>query len=156
MLFRIYSLQPRCERGTAFLELLITLPFLAMLVIGIVDVSFAMKEYFFLSSAVSSGATDAMVASALEPNTLFASGSSTFCLGANTPSSQRLHDKIARLITLQNRSLSSLCLRSRLEADSPDTAPLVLIQAHAHYDGLLPLFNGMTISAQTRVPYLIN
>ena len=148
------------EKGSAFLEFVIALPFLVTLLVGLFDVSFAIKEYFFLTDAISSGATRAMVAPGLNdlsPSQIYVTGTSADCTGQNNSNTKTVHSRGANLIDFQNRSLSSLCIRSRLEPNAdPNKTDVVFVQAYANYNGMLPLFHGMTISAQTRVPYLVN
>lgn len=148
------------ETGTAFLEFVIILPFLATILVGLFDISFAIKEYFFLTDAISSGASKAMITPELNSLQMQFSGTHTNCTDrndGNDESSQGIHQRVASLIQLQNRSLTSLCIKSQREqGDSPSEADIVFVQAYAHYDGMLPLFRGMTITAQTRVPYLLN
>ena len=50
------------QRGTAFLEFMIALPFLLALILGIFDITVALNEYFFLADAVKAGAQRAMTA----------------------------------------------------------------------------------------------
>lgn len=155
---RVTKLNNTNESGTAFLEFVIALPFLVTILIGLFDVSFAIKEYFFLTDAISSGATQAMVAPGITASaTYYVTGTSSDCVGTNNVNVEGIHERVANLIDLQNRSLSSLCIRSKLEPKTdPNDTDIVFVQAYAHYDGMLPLFHGMTISAQTRVPYLVN
>lgn len=145
------------QRGTAFLEFMIALPFLLALILGLFDITVALNEYFFLADAVKAGAQRAMTAPNLVRNLQYASGPTISCSGANDKSSDLIHGRVANLINLHNRSLSELCIISeRLQASDPSNADTVLVQAQASYEAIFPLFKGITISAQVRVPYLLN
>lgn len=144
------------ESGTSILELVISIQFLLGILFGVLDISLAMREYYFLSDAVSSGALKAMTAADLPAGLDFATGG-VGCSGASDPRHEQIHQRVVGLIRLQNRQLSNICILTLREATA--TIPVqdsVLVQAIATYEGFMPLFDGITISAQARVPYLVD
>lgn len=155
--------RPASERGTALVELSLALPFLVALAVGVIDIGCGLREYYFLRDAVASGAEYAMAASPLTPGGAQASDGSGACPGAPRDraapadgSHRRVHQRVMDVIRLQNTSLAGTCIVSQLTLEggaSPGFA--VLVQATGRYEALFPLFDGITITARARVPYLL-
>ena len=145
------------ERGNALIEFMISLPFLIGILTGIIDITLALKEYYFLADAVSAGAQRAMTAPNLVFGLDYASGTRANCVGQTDPNHDLIHERVEEMVTLHNRQLTQICVLSHREP--PGATPeqnTVLVQAIASYDGFFLPFKGLTISAQARVPYLLN
>ncbi len=146
----------RGQAGTAITEFALALPFLVAMLMGVIDITFALKEYYYLTGAVSAGAQRAMTAPQLVSGTDYASGTRAGCVGSVDKRHELIHERVSELISLHNRRLTDLCVISRREA--PGGGPnqnTVLVQVVASYQGWFPLFDGLAISSQVRVPYLL-
>lgn len=139
------------QAGNAMIETLIALPFLVTIVFSVLDISLVLREYYFLSDAVSAGAERAMTDASMASGTDYASGIRPGCIGEIE--SGRVHGRIEELVDLHSLHLRDICILSHRESAGQNT---VRIQAVASYEGFLPPFDGITIAAEARVPYLLN
>ena len=144
------------ERGSAGIEFMLSLPFMVTLLVGVIDLSFAFKEYYFLLDAVSEGGKRAMTAPEFGSAVSFASGTREGCVG-QIADRDVIGDRVTTLVHLHNRALSDLCIVAErtAAASNPGEDDTVLVQAVGTYSGLFPAFRALTISAQVRVPYLL-
>lgn len=148
--------QQTTERGSALVEFLLVIPFLITILIGVVDIGCALKEYFYLRNAVAAGAEYAMSASPLPANAPYVTNANGNCAGGFDPVHSQVHTRIGRMIQLQNRALKDPCIESKLFLETGDTEDYtVKVRVTAKYDALLPTFDGIKISAEARVPYLL-
>lgn len=143
------------ERGVAIVEFVIALPFLITLTVSVVDIGRTLKEYFYLRDAVAAGAERAMAVSQLADGVTYANTTANGCSGQTHATHTKIHERIIRLMGLQNKALSQPCVTTKLtKGGTGSTRDTVLVQASAEYQGFFPLFDGLEITAQTRVPYV--
>lgn len=135
----------RCsdERGSAFLEFAISLPFLITVIIGVIDIGRGMREYFLLKAAVIEGAERAMSLSNL-------TGSLGCSSGTYDRSHEQVHQRVEELLTLQSRALTTPCVSSAVSSSDKT----VMVRASAKFQAIFPLFDGVSIAAEARMPYL--
>ena len=136
------------ERGTAFIEFAISLPFLVTLIIGVIDIGRGMREYFVMKAAVIEGADRAMSLANLQ-------GSGSSCPGTANASHKQVHQRVSGLLQLQSHGLRDTCVSSEVITASGTTKDnTVSVQASASFVALFPLFDGVPIAAEARMPYL--
>lgn len=139
------------ERGMAFLEFLIALPFIALLVFSIVDLGRVLNQYLLLTQAVHEGVKLASTVPGLEAGKRN-SGSLCEPDAASVDTIHgNVHKRVSELITLQSFAFlgDELCVSS--DRTNPTT---VSVQVEAKYASIFPVFNGMNIRVRAEGPFL--
>lgn len=167
--FTITSARARDEndRGIALMELAVALPFLLVLIIGVIDIGRMINQYLLLNYAVKSGVLTAMSQPSLkEGNFVTVSGSpGTMCpttLGGPVTADtrhQNVQNEVLRLINMTDEALTGdYCIRTERRAshDGTDLNRTVDVELRAKYDAFFPLLRGMPMVLSATGPYLVD
>ncbi|MCB0344229.1 MAG: pilus assembly protein [Bdellovibrionales bacterium] len=150
------------ERGIAIVEFAIALPFLVALFMSVYDVGQVLNQYLLMNEAVHEGArmasgqidlTQVAEYQQLTADQNCAGGATS---GGDSESHQEFHERIMGLVNLQNAWVTgnSVCIKTGLTPGAAAGDQNVYVRAQATYQGLFPLFNGLSISVQAEAPYL--
>ncbi len=169
------------ESGQAFLEFALVLPFLILLLAGILDVGLMINEHLSLSNVAQSGirlaqqTAELEVTSAPHPRSHYVNTVLLPCtynqavpnpLPPDGSQIKLVHDRVIRVLCLLQQRGQLRFIRSdtiileitRLPPDAsvgaPDDQDTVSLSLWADYDGFLPFFRGLTIAARSTGPYL--
>lgn len=150
------------EGGIAVVEFVIALPFLAALLMSIYDVGQVLNQYLLMNEAVHEGARMASGQIALSELAEYQqlTGDQNCTGGAVTGNDSEVHEefhqRIMGLINLQNKWVTgnSVCIKTGLTPGAVGSDRNVYVRAQATYQGMFPLFNGLSISVQAEAPYL--
>ena len=156
------------ERGVALMELAVALPFLLILIIGVIDIGRMINQYLLLNYAVKTGVLKAMSQPSLLPgNFLSVTGNpGTLCpssmggpVTANTRH-QNVQNEVQRLIGLTDEALKNdYCIRTGLAQTNVPSDPrfrTVDVELRAKYEAFFPLLDGMPITLSATGPYLVS
>jgi len=146
------------ERGIAFIEFAIALPFLVTLFIGVIDIGQALNQYLLLNEAVHEGVRIAAEDGRLSQNGTFAAP------GQSCPQSgsgdldlhEEIQKQVLQVIGLQNHWIdpASLCVQTTLQDAAAPTEKNVTVTVSTTYRAMFPIFDGMNISATANGPHL--
>ncbi len=166
------------DRGGAFTEFVLALPFLCVIAFGIFDIGNMINEYLQLTHVVRAGVRYAMgVPGLTEGQEFYGQTSDQACAvftSAASPTSGptasseydeshgEIQKRMAELIKLDTRiSGKPVCFRSRfnhnaiVNANFSAPSDSVTVTVEAEFDGSLPFFHGMPIRVQGTGPYLL-
>jgi len=155
------------ERGIALMELAVALPFLLVLIIGVIDIGRMINQYMLLNYAVKTGVLKAMSQPSLATGNFLSIGGNpgTMCpttLGLPVTADtrhQNVQNEVLRLINLTDEALSGdYCIRTerRLSNDGTDLNRTVDVELRAKYDAFFPLLRGMPMVLSATGPYLVD
>lgn len=138
----------RDERGAAFGEFAIVLPFMVMVTLGAVDVGSAVIQYYNISQAADLGLKHMIRNGRLEVATYSSPGDNTGvyaaagCPSSGSPSTggkahEEVHARVRQLLAMQNPQfdIDSLCVTTTRESDPDDaTFELTRIRIEITFD----------------------
>ena len=146
------------QRGIAFIELLIALPFLVTLFVGVVDIGQAVNQYLLLSEAVNEGVRIAAEDGRLSINGTYAApGQSCTPQGSgDLDLHKEIQKQVKNVIGIQNHWIdpNSLCVQTTLADAATPSEKNVTVTVSTTFRAMFPVFDGMNISASANGPHL--
>ncbi|MFN8391908.1 MAG: TadE family protein [Bdellovibrionota bacterium] len=144
----------RSEAATALLEFAIALPFLMTLVFGVIDLERGLRQHYILQAAVQQTLPQAMAMALLPSGAQYSNKGTAACPGGYDAMHAQLHQQVADLVVAQDSKLTDVCIQSQLTISPGDNK--LRLKASAPLKGVCMFFDGITISAELEVPYLLN
>lgn len=163
------------EKGVAFIELVISLPFFVTLILGLIDCAGAVNTYFELNRLADNAIQMAASEKQLEEGSFSmgidqANCSSTLA-GARmaksaAPKGGKQYGMQSKLVKLAEESFNgsfgsldkkSFCIVSTYSSKDKNPSlgsETVSMEVKANFDGITPLFKGIEISGKGHAPYL--
>jgi hypothetical protein len=140
------------ERATALLEFVVAAPFLMTLAFGAVDIEQGLRQHFALEAAIQEVGQQAMFMPLLPGGGVY-STQMPDCPGGYDSTHALLHQEMLKLILSQDSKLTDTCITTELKDDGTEQTVQIKVRSKLH--SLSPLFNGIPISAEMEVPYLL-
>lgn len=156
----------RSKRGAALVEFVLIVPLLVLFFMGVFDLGRALNTYMKLAQIVGEGVRTAGSRAALEEGSNFRNllAQNLGCDGVSTdawdhcPGQYNLQSRIMNMISIYQLPIDS----DRVEVISGYTktsafgtdGQTVSVTITAKYEGLLPLFDDLTLRARKTGPYL--
>ena len=141
------------ERGTAMLEFALVLPMLLLLIFGVVDIGSALTKYMALAQVAGEGVRSAGERAGLEQGSY-----SDLADGGGQPGQYSVQSRVSSLLRFQNLKMNDMTINSAFDSvANPATGVgprTVSVTISGTYDGILPIFRGLTITANKSGAYL--
>lgn len=137
---------PLCDEcGIAFVEFAIALPFIAMMMVAVVDVGYALNQYMLLSEVVHQGVRVAAGEGDL-------SNGPAYCQGATGTPQNEVDLRVIELVERQELKFhaNSLCVTSGVSPSGSE----VFVAASAKYRGIFPAFDSLQLNVRATAPKL--
>jgi hypothetical protein len=158
------------SRGAAAVEFAISLPFLAVMIIGVLDIGRALTQYLLLTEAVHQGVRYGGQLELLDPgNTnpehIYSGLSAGQNCAAVAPGGgyelirghRAVQNRVIQILNLNRIALKAngLCVYTRVRDAGSIFNRNIRVQIGAQYSSFFPLFDGLQINVQATGPYLI-
>ncbi len=141
------------ERGTAMLEFGLVCPILLALMMGVVDIGSALNRYMVLAQVAGEGVRSAGGQAGLEPGSFDDLSSPGL-----RPIQYNVQSKVSSLLRMQNLKMNSVTINSTFDSIPNAVTGLgertVSVRISGTYNGILPIFRGITITANKSGAYL--